>query len=450
MSQRAVIIACARDETPYIAEWLSYHRAIGFGHVFLYCNDDDPAPLFDAVQPFLLGPEPFVTFHHYPVQGEQFQMYMHALRRYRDAGEWIAFLDIDEFLALRGGGTLDDLLDEVPPDQDCLLLNWVMFGTSGHAAPPPGGVPETYIRRAARVCASTKTITRSAAIDLARIHQRIYVWHEWEGTLAPGAASRTVLGVPKKAMPHDGSYLTDPAMSEAILRCAAVHHYAFRSEAALAQRGTRGMGGDFGGQAMWPEALKNGTAPATMAMMNEVEDTFLATFWAARRRRQIGAKALLERPAWPELASGRVAAQSSIASPRQDENEAPGPAGAVNGQPNGAAQSRTLREGDPWWQVDLGAAARLHELRVFGPCLPSPDRLEGFVLETSRDGRRWIVLAGAVPGPVGGVDTVPFRWRGAAPVTARYVRLRLRGTAELCLDQVQAYGTPVLPGGSGA
>jgi hypothetical protein len=58
---RYAIAACARWEAPYAAEWLAYHRAIGFEHVYLYCNDVDPAELYEAVLPFTQGAEPFVT-----------------------------------------------------------------------------------------------------------------------------------------------------------------------------------------------------------------------------------------------------------------------------------------------------------------------------------------------------------------------------------------------------
>lgn len=63
------IVACARWENNYIAEWLNYYRAIGFDHVFLYCNDDDPTALFEKVLPFTLGLNPFVTFRFYPIRG---------------------------------------------------------------------------------------------------------------------------------------------------------------------------------------------------------------------------------------------------------------------------------------------------------------------------------------------------------------------------------------------
>lgn len=451
MTHRKVIIACARDETPYIAEWLVYHRAIGFGHVYLYCNDDDPGPLFAAVAPFLQGPNPFVTFHHYLPQGEQFRMYMHALARYRTAAEWITFLDIDEFLALRAGGTLDDLLDEVPPNQGCLLLHWAMFGPNGHAVPPPGGVLENYTRRASRIQVTTKTITRSACIDLELIDRRIYMWHGWDGRLMPGAASRSVLGVPPEAMPSDGVYLSDPAMTEAILRRAAVHHYAFRSEAAMAQRVTRGLGGDFAGQMMWKRAIEDGSASAVMADFNAVEDRFLADFWAGWRARRMTLGPVLPSPGWPSLAVGRPATQSSVGTLSRGASVEEDAAGAVSGRLTGAFQCRTDHEAAPSWQVDLGVRARLREIRVFAGLdeAAMANRLRRFWIETSSDGQHWMrICRKSDDTPVGGIDGGAFRFVPVIPVPARFVRLRLAEPGALLLDQVEVYGEPA-SGGSG-
>src|SRR5690242_5195339 len=109
-------MACARWETPYITEWLLYHRAIGFDHVYLLCNDDDPTELYSRVLPFLEGPAPFVTFRHFPFQGQQFHAYMHGLRVWKHETEWLMFLDIDEFLCIRNHTGIQRFLDDVPSE----------------------------------------------------------------------------------------------------------------------------------------------------------------------------------------------------------------------------------------------------------------------------------------------------------------------------------------------
>src|SRR6202012_3377326 len=65
------LVACARWEETTIQEWVEYHKSIGFSHIYLYSNDDDPNPLFRAVAPYTYGPDPFVTFMHWPIRGQQ-------------------------------------------------------------------------------------------------------------------------------------------------------------------------------------------------------------------------------------------------------------------------------------------------------------------------------------------------------------------------------------------
>jgi len=115
---RFSIAACARWETPYIVEWLTYHRAIGFDHVFLYCNDDDPAELSEKVAAFTQGNEPFVTFSHHAARGEQAQMYRHFLQNHVHKSEWFGFLDIDEFLHLPADERISDFMARFGPEID--------------------------------------------------------------------------------------------------------------------------------------------------------------------------------------------------------------------------------------------------------------------------------------------------------------------------------------------
>lgn len=453
MRHRLSLMACARWETDAIVEWLLYHRAIGFDHVYLYCNDDDPAALHAAVLPFLGGPAPFVTFHHFPFQGQQFHMYMDGLRRHRHETEWLMFLDIDEFLALRGGGDAHGLIDRLPPNQGCVTVNWLFFGHNFHAERPPGSVLATYTRRAAGLHATGKTLTRTACIDPDRIDRRAFFWHGWEGLLLPGAATRTVLGDDPGTLPNDGVSITDAALAARMIGRAVLHHYAFRSAADLRRRWERGAGGDFHGQEMWKRVADADRVEAELAPMNEVEDRFLADVWAARLRGAAEATRLLPAPPGPNLALGRAATQSSIGPFSRGRTAAEDAAGAVNGAPTGGFQCHTAEEARPWWQVDLGAPARVHEIRLFNR-LDSPAmtaRLREFAIETSRDGAHWMIVHVARPTdpPVGGIDGAPLCLRFPAPVPARFVRIVLRGGGVLHLDQVEVYGEAAPPGGVG-
>ncbi len=121
------IVACARWESRFIVEWLNYYRAIGFDHVFLYCNDDDPQELYEKILPFTQGTAPFVTFRFYPYQGQQNLMYCHFIRNDLDKSKYVGFFDIDEFLRLQKNKTINEFIEQFSGDPECIMFNWVFF-----------------------------------------------------------------------------------------------------------------------------------------------------------------------------------------------------------------------------------------------------------------------------------------------------------------------------------
>src|SRR4029077_11784689 len=97
------IVAILRDETRFIDEWLAYHRVLGADHFVLY--DDDPAlPLRDFVAPhadYVTVVDWFGRSDHLPGRNRQTKAYTHAVGSVAGAYEWVAFIDVDEFIVLR-------------------------------------------------------------------------------------------------------------------------------------------------------------------------------------------------------------------------------------------------------------------------------------------------------------------------------------------------------------
>jgi hypothetical protein len=120
------LVACARWEETEIQEWIEYHRSIGFDHIYLYSNDDDPAILFRAIVPYAYGPDPFVTFRHWPRVGAQPAIYLDFLKTYRSETEWFSFLDVDEFFVLKGINNIGRFMRDYETSVDCLYFNWVI------------------------------------------------------------------------------------------------------------------------------------------------------------------------------------------------------------------------------------------------------------------------------------------------------------------------------------
>jgi hypothetical protein len=119
-------------------------------------------------------------------------------------------------------------------------------------------------------------------------------------------------------------------------------------------------------------------------------------------------------------------------------------AGAVNGRICGRHQFHTAVEQDPWWQVDLGAAAGIAEIRVFNTVVPEMrDRFRRFRISVGFDADSFVdVFTAETDMTVGGIDGAPFIWRPEFSAWGRFVRITALGHTCLHLDQVEVYGPP--------
>ena len=101
-------------------------------HVFLYDNGSNDA-LDEVIEPWVN--HGLVTLVHWPLPGGQIDAYAHALRFYGPSVEWLAFIDVDEFIVPLVDDDIPTLLARWPDAADVRVPR-VDFGFSGHRAPP--------------------------------------------------------------------------------------------------------------------------------------------------------------------------------------------------------------------------------------------------------------------------------------------------------------------------
>ncbi len=139
------LVATAKNEAPYLLEWVAYHRMIGFDDILIYQNDSDDYT--DETLKIMDRIGAVRYFYNRAAAGRhQVRAYRRAARQpeYRDA-RWAMALDLDEFLHIRTGeGRLDDLLTTLP-DTDVVLVNWRRFGNDGHRHIGKDLVTETFL-----------------------------------------------------------------------------------------------------------------------------------------------------------------------------------------------------------------------------------------------------------------------------------------------------------------
>jgi hypothetical protein len=447
------LLACARWESKYIEEWLNYYKSIGVDHAYLYCNDDSPVDFYEAIFPFAVGKDPFVTFHHCPIQGAQWWMYMHFFLNYKEQTEWICIFDIDEFLALKGVNDIDRFMSAYADKADSIYLNWAFFGNNGFATRPEGSVLLNYTQRQPNLDKHTKHITRSSAIVPSRIRREsyeqngfLYFNHGWNEETGGHMRRVNVLGDDMSNYyvgDEAKKYLNTGSNTADIYNTALIHHHAFKSEEDFMIRYNRGIGGDLGGQAHWKRVYDSGESKPFLSFINSTEDLYLRTYWLAQHNKALSAS-MFPPSEFSNLALRKPATQSSVPSWHLIKNPSEHAAGAVNGF-IGADYSFHTDYGDSWWQVDLEQRCNIREIRIYNRMDNSEFAKRAYRLKL------WVGDDGVVfhllyvksdETPFGGVDGNPFRWIANQPVAGRYVRVSTFEHEFLHLNQIEVYGMP--------
>ena len=108
------LIACAKNEKPYLSEWLSYHLNLGFDKIMLFDNGGNGE----------LKSNGKIEVYDAPGDRIQLQSYAFALSQMK-YNDWCFVCDVDEFLNI-GGLSVQDFLK---PYQgiDVVKLNWVVY-----------------------------------------------------------------------------------------------------------------------------------------------------------------------------------------------------------------------------------------------------------------------------------------------------------------------------------
>ena len=126
------VACCARNEGPYLREWLEYHRLVGVEHFYFYDNGstDDTRALL----------EPYIragVVDYRLVEGRLMQTsaYQDALLRARGQTHWLALIDLDEFIVPVQHDTVPAFLQEYEHYHG-VAVNWVNFDCDGHEVRP--------------------------------------------------------------------------------------------------------------------------------------------------------------------------------------------------------------------------------------------------------------------------------------------------------------------------
>lgn len=130
---KTAICTIIRNEEEYLVEWIAYHLALGFGHIFLYDNND---PGNDSVTRLCTGQtwEKQVAIIDYRGRtAAQLEAYNECYAAVRKDFDWVAFIDADEFITFGAQcpySHVNNYLENIK-GFDTVFISWMYYGDNG-------------------------------------------------------------------------------------------------------------------------------------------------------------------------------------------------------------------------------------------------------------------------------------------------------------------------------
>lgn len=127
------VAAIAKNEADYVGEWVAYHLLAGAASIRVYDNGSTDGTV-DTLR--RLGRNAPVEVVEWPTRngdfnGTQKAAYQDAAERCRGAVDFVALIDVDEFLCADRALDVPGALDGFGPGVGAVACQQVLFGSSG-------------------------------------------------------------------------------------------------------------------------------------------------------------------------------------------------------------------------------------------------------------------------------------------------------------------------------
>ena len=133
---RTALVCIAKNENPYISEFVRYHLDLGFDMIYIGDNNDKDGETFtDILKPYIGDTVKIINLRGIQsklvdnrIQSLQFTYYNTCYSVLKTEYDWIAFIDCDEFITLNGFNNIKDyLIQDKFTGYDCIRLNWQCY-----------------------------------------------------------------------------------------------------------------------------------------------------------------------------------------------------------------------------------------------------------------------------------------------------------------------------------
>lgn len=128
---KTAVCCIVKYENKYLKEWVDYHLKLGFDQIFIYDNNN---PDGEEILPALRDYKEIKIFDCRGKTSYQVTAYTNCYNTYGKQFDWIAFIDVDEFITFSeesGIRTIKEFLERFDENVEIIHLNWMCYGDSG-------------------------------------------------------------------------------------------------------------------------------------------------------------------------------------------------------------------------------------------------------------------------------------------------------------------------------
>lgn len=166
---RVALTCIARDEENYIEEWIDYHFKLGFDDIFIYQNNWRCNIEKNRIHKI-------VWDGSYDINNKEISIQVNAyndfIQNYNKKYDWVAFLDVDEFLVLKKHSDVKLFINDYK-DENAIGINWIYFGDNGLSFNGEYSLLKRFTKRAKVADGAVKCILKMNKNTIYNVHSPV-------------------------------------------------------------------------------------------------------------------------------------------------------------------------------------------------------------------------------------------------------------------------------------
>jgi hypothetical protein len=132
------VCCIAKWEDDYIDEFVKHHLELGFDKIIIYDNNDNL-----SLCKRYKGSDKVIAIPYNTIKRPQLKAYRNCMERFRYEYDWIALIDVDEFIFVDTPNIKDFLRDFT--GYTAVVINWICLGAGGQLYKEDKPVMERFI-----------------------------------------------------------------------------------------------------------------------------------------------------------------------------------------------------------------------------------------------------------------------------------------------------------------